>query len=188
MKFDITKIPGYAADMSAEDKLKLLDSYEIDLSGYVTKATADKLSSEAAEYKRKYNATLSEQERKDAEADERNKQRDQELADLKRELAIDRQKAKYLSLGFDAELAAATAVAAVSGDTDTVFTNMAKHQQDREAKIKAELLKSTPTPSTGEGTPATTNQKYQEMAAKAFEDGDFSAGAYYTRLSQQNNT
>ena len=127
MKFDITKVPGYAAEMSAEDKLKLIEGFEIDLSGYVLKSVSDKNASEAAEYKKKYNATLTEQERREAELAEINKQRDAELAQLKRERAIDQQTAKYISLGFDAELATATAIASVEGNTDTVFANIAKH-------------------------------------------------------------
>ena len=82
MKIDITKIPGYEPNMPAEDVLKLISGYEIDLSGYVPKATADKYASEAADFRKKYNATLSEQERKEAEIAEQNKQRYKELADL----------------------------------------------------------------------------------------------------------
>ena len=183
MKFDITKIPGYAQDMPAEDVLKLIDGYEIDLSGYVPKATADKYASEAADYKKKYNATLTEQERKEAEIAEENKRRDQELTDLRRERAIDKQVAKFLALGFEAELAAATAVASVDGDTDKVFANMTKHQQDREAKLRADLLKTTPAPASGDA-PTVASQQYEKMAADAYANGDYSAGAYYTRLSQ----
>lgn len=183
MKIDITKIPGYEPNMPAEDVLKLISGYEIDLSGYVPKATADKYASEAADFRKKYNATLSEQERKEAEIAEQNKQRDKELADLRRERAIDKQTAKYLALGFDAELAAETAEASVDGNTDVVFANMSKHQQDREAKLKADLLKTTPTPASGDA-PITTSQQYEQKAAEAFASGDYSAGAYYTRLSQ----
>ena len=60
MKLDITKIPGYKADMSAEEQLKLVAAHEIDLSGYVKKDVADKYASEAAEYKKKFTATLGE--------------------------------------------------------------------------------------------------------------------------------
>ena len=186
MKFDITKVPGYAAEMSAEDKLKLIEGFEIDLSGYVLKSVSDKNASEAAEYKKKYNATLTEQERREAELAEINKQRDAELVQLRRERAIDQQTAKYLSLGFEAELAAATAVASVDGNTDTVFANMTKHQQDREAKLRAELLKSTPTPPSGDA-PNLGSQQYAQMAAEAYAKGDYTSGTYYTRLSQQNN-
>ena len=86
--------------------------------------------------------------------------------------------------GFDAELAASTAEASVDGNTDTVFANMTKHQQDREAKLRAELLKTTPTPPSGD-VPPLDSQRYEKLAAEAFERGDFSSGAYYTRLSQQ---
>ena len=66
MKIDVTKIEGYS-EMSAEEKLAALESYTIpdpDYTGYVKKDAFDKAASEAAEWKRKHNALLSEEEQK----------------------------------------------------------------------------------------------------------------------------
>ena len=63
MKIDVTKIEGYS-EMSAEEKLAALESYTIpdpDYTGYVKKDAFDKAASEAAEWKRKHNALLSEE-------------------------------------------------------------------------------------------------------------------------------
>ena len=56
MKIDLTKIEGYREDMTAEEKLALLDKYEApgaDYTGYIKKDTFDKTASELAEAKRK---------------------------------------------------------------------------------------------------------------------------------------
>ena len=187
MKLDITKIPGYKADMSAEEQLKLVAAHEIDLSGYVKKDVADKYASEAAEYKKKFTATLGESERKDADTAEKFKEMETELNMLRRERAISKYTADYIGLGFDKKLADETAVAFADGKMDTVFANLAKHQESMQAKLKSELLQSTPKP--GEG--ASGNGGGIDFAAKAqeaLEHGDNIASAYYTRLAQQQTT
>lgn len=52
MKIDITKIDGYKDDMTAEEKLALYESYEVDYTGYVKKDVFDKKASEAASLSR----------------------------------------------------------------------------------------------------------------------------------------
>lgn len=184
MKLDFTKIPGYSAELTAEQTLDLVKGFELESLGLISKAVADKNASEAAEWKKKYRDTLSEQERKEAEAAEQAKLRDKELDELRRERDIGKATTKYLALGFDETLAAETAQASVNGDTDTVFANFTKHQALREAKLKEDLLKGTPTPPSGD-PPAAASTQYETMAADAYARGDYSTGAYYTRLSQQ---
>ena len=68
-KIDTSKIEGYAS-MSVEDKIKALEALEYDDNAAelerLRKAN-DKLSSESAEWKRKHNALLSEEEKKKQE-------------------------------------------------------------------------------------------------------------------------
>lgn len=182
MKIDITRAEGYRKDMTPEEKLKLYESYDVDLSGFVKKDVADRLSSEAAEWKRKYNATLGEQERKAAEEAERYASMEKELTTLRRAQTIDRHTAEYVSLGFSRELAAQTAEAMADGRMDAVFANFAAHQSERDAQLKAELLKTTPTPPPGQPG---AGPDYAKMAETAFANGDYAGGTYYTRLSQQ---
>lgn len=111
MKLDITKIPGYKEEMTPEEQLKLIREHDIDLSGYVKKDVADRYASEAADYKKKYNATLGEQERKSAEDADRMKAMEDELNSLRRERAISKYTADYIGLGFEKELAGRVACA-----------------------------------------------------------------------------
>lgn len=111
MKLDITKIPGYKEEMTPEEQLKLIREHDIDLSGYVKKDVADRYASEAADYKKKYNATLGEQERKSAEDADRMKAMEDELNSLRRERAISKYTADYIGLGFEKELAERVACA-----------------------------------------------------------------------------
>lgn len=63
-KIDVSKIEGYA-EMSAEDKLKALEAFDIpdpDYSGYVDKKLFDKTASELAEKKKELRNKLSEDE------------------------------------------------------------------------------------------------------------------------------
>ena len=182
MKLDITKITGYKEGMSAEDQLKLVLDHDIDMSGYVKKDVADKYASEAADFKKKYTATLSESERKDTEAADRLKEMETELSSLKREKAISKFTADYIGLGFDKKLADETAVAYVDGKTDVVFANLDKHQKAMEAKLKGELLQNTPKPS---ASAANGGVDYAAKAKEALDSGDYTTGAYYTRLAQQ---
>lgn len=183
MKLDITKIPGYKEDMTPEEQLKLISTHEIDLSGYVKKDVADRYASEAADYKKKYNATLGETERKSAEDAERLKTMEAEINNLRRERAISKYTTDYIGLGFDKDLADATAKALADGKTDVVFTNLAKHQEAMQAKLKAELMQETPKP--GAGDTGNGGIDYEAKAREALEQGDNAASVYYTRLAQQ---
>ncbi len=185
MKLDITKITGYKEGMTAEEQLKLVLNHDIDMSGYVKKDVADKYASEAADFKKKYTATLSESERKDTEAADRFKEMETELASLKREKTISKYTADYIALGFDKKLADETAAALADGKNDVVFENMAKHQKNLESKLKGELLQNTPKP--GASAASTGGVDYAAQAKAALDKGDYTAGAYYTRLAQQAN-
>ena len=64
---DITKIEGYKPDMTADEKLSLLEKFEPptpDYTGFIKKDAFDKTASELAEAKRQLKAKLSEDEQK----------------------------------------------------------------------------------------------------------------------------
>ena len=72
-KIDTSKITGYA-EMSAEDKLKALEAFEYEdnvAELEKQKAAVSKANSEAAEWKRKHNALLGEDEKKKQEQEEK---------------------------------------------------------------------------------------------------------------------
>lgn len=151
MKIDTTKIDGYS-EMNAEQKLAALEAFEYeDNSAEIErlKNANSKANSEAAEWKRKHNALLSEDEQKKAQDAETLASMKAELENLRKEKTISDYTARYIAVGYDKELAAQTANAFVSGDMDKVFANEEKHQNDLKNKIKAELMNGTPAPSGG---------------------------------------
>lgn len=166
-KIDITKIAGYA-EMSAEDKLKALESYEIadpDYTGYVKKEVFDKTASELAAKKKELNEKLSAEEKSKIEEQERLNDLQSKYDALLKENEVSKYKANLLGMGYDDALAAETAQAMADGDTDKVFANQKKHLENVEKKVKADVLKGTPKPDgNGEGTEAMTLDKLRAMS------------------------
>ena len=151
-KIDVTKIEGYA-EMSAEDKLKALENFNLpdpDYSGYISKEQFDKLASELAAKKKELNDKLSEDEKKKAQEEEERKSLEDKYNKLLRESAVAKNKAKLVGLGYDEKLADETAEAMADGKLDKVFENQKKFLEGFEKSIKAEVLKNTPDP-TGDG-------------------------------------
>lgn len=163
MKIDTTTIEGYA-EMTAEQKLAALEAFEYeDNSAEIErlKNANSKANSEAAEWKRKHNALLDDDaKKKQADEDAKNaftaeletvKAENQALI---KEIKTSKYTAKYLALGYDEKLAAdsASAMSALSDEEAAkIFSNMEKHNTALEAKIKAELMDSTPKPNGGAG-------------------------------------
>ena len=163
MKIDTSKIEGYA-EMSAEEKLAALEAYEMDTSAYVRKDVADKYASEAAKYKKELREKLSAEEQAKVEHEEAFKAMQSELETLRTEKAIDANTKKWMSLGYDEKLATETAKAMVSGDTEKVFANHAKFIADKEKNLRAQLLKDTPTPPSGEGNKGMTKEEFFKLS------------------------
>jgi hypothetical protein len=183
-KIDISAIEGYT-EMSAEEKLAALESFEIpepDFTGYVKKELLDKASSEAASFKKQLREKMTEEEAAKAKAAEDMASMQEELAKLRQEKVIQEYTAQFLGIGYDKELAVETAEALEKGDMHTVFLNQTKFSTAREKALKAELLKDTPKPPAGNGTSAADFQKKIDEAQAS---GDYTAVAYYTRLAAQ---
>lgn len=142
MKIDTAKIEGYN-EMTAEQKLAALESFEYeDNSAELErlKNANSKANSEAAEWKRKHNALLTEEEQKKAEAEENNKKILEELETLRKDKMISDYTAKYISIGYDKDLANETAKAMADGNMEKVFENGEKHRLALEKKIKEDLI------------------------------------------------
>ena len=141
-KIDVTKIEGYA-DMSAEDKLKALEAFEMpdpDYTGWVKKDVFDKKASEAAGYKKQLDANKSDEQKAKEEADQRMKELQDKVDSLEREKLVSTYKAKYLAQGMDEQLAADTAEALQKGDHEKVFANEKAFLDAFSKKIKADAL------------------------------------------------
>ena len=177
---DTTKIEGYET-MTAEEKVAALEAYEFDTSGYVSKAKLDKATADAAEWKRKYNSTLSEAEQQKNAAEEARKAAETRLAELERKDKIATAKDKYIASGFAVDLALATAEAFVDGNMDVVLANISKHAENVATTARDKALKETPTPPAS-GNPNPGSIDYDKEIADAMSAGDMTRAAYYTRL------
>lgn len=165
-KIDISKIEGYA-EMSVEDKLKILESFEYEDNASELerlKNANSKANSEAAEWKRKHNALLDEDEKKKQADSEALEQMKKELDELRKEKKVSDYKSKYLAQGYDEKLAAETAAALADGDMDKVFANGEKFKSEMEKKIKADILKGTPKPDMNNGDGKfITKEQFEKM-------------------------
>lgn len=156
-KIDTSKIVGYA-DMSAEEKLATLEAMEIDdnaseIENY--KKMISKANTEAADWKRKHNALLTEDEKAKAERDAEFQAMQTRVAELEKEKTVATYTASFASMGYDGELATKVANALADGKMNEVFAYMKQHGDAKEKEIKAEILKSTPKPSTAGGVGGT---------------------------------
>jgi hypothetical protein len=190
MAFDFTTLTGYREDMTADEKLALLATYEppkADLTGYIQKSTFDKTASELAEAKRQLKAKMTEDEQKEAERLAASEAIKAELETLRKDKAIADSKAKYLALGYDEKLAADTATAFANGDYDTVFKNQGIHIENVKKAVTASNLANDPKPPAGSGTVTPGAIDYPKAIAEAQAISDFGTAARLMREQQEAN-
>lgn len=184
MNIDTKLIEGYE-DMTAEEKVAALEKFEYnDHSEENTKLrnSVSKANKEAAEWKKKHNALLDDDERKKQEADEKYAQMEQKLAALEKEKTISAYKASYLSMGYDDELALEIANATAEGEMDKVFECQKKFLEAHDKEVTKGALKNTPRP--GAGGAGSVADEYAKKAEEALKNGSAGEAAYYTRLAQ----
>lgn len=143
-KIDTSTIEGFE-NMSAEEKVNALLSIELaepknnDAEILKLKNSLSKSNSEAADYKRKLQEKMTEDEKNEAARKESEEAMRTELETLRKEKTISTYKASYLGLGYSEELAQATAEAMTTGDLATVFAN---HKIFNDAQMKSFAEKS----------------------------------------------
>lgn len=165
-KIDTTKIEGYA-EMSAEDKLKALEGFDIpdpDYSNYVSKDISDKYAKEAADFKKKYKDLLSDEQRKQQEQDEAFNDMKAELDVLRTEKKINEHITNLIKLGYDDDSAKKAAQATIDGDFATVYKLQSKFIADTKKNVQSELLKGTPAPNIGDGEEKITKEDFKKMS------------------------
>lgn len=166
MAFDWNQVEGYREDMSADEKLALLENFElpkdnpenkdepnpapVNQKNMVSKAQFDKVSSELAAVKKQLRGKMSEEEQKELDRQNEREEMEKELNALRREKTHASHKANYLSLGYDDQLADEAATAMVDGDMDTVFAIMKKQSINAEKALRTKILKETPVPPAGD--------------------------------------
>ena len=189
MSFDWTKIAGYREDMSAEEKLALLETQEEEnqppaepepekqvsaqpepeqqppikpTPNMISKVQFDKVASELAKVKKELRARMTAEEQKEADRMASDEAMRLELEALRREKTLSNYKASYLSQGYDERIADEAATALADGDMDTVFALMKKQTANTEKALRAKILKEIPVPPAGE-TPNADMEKKKEM-------------------------
>jgi hypothetical protein len=183
-KIDTSKIEGYES-MTPEQKLAALESFEYEDNAAELerlKKANTKANTEAAEWKRKHNALLDDDEKKKQEDADALANMQKELDDLRKEKTVSEYKAKFIAQGYSEALASDTAKALADGDTVKVFANQEQFLQDYAKSVKADALKKTPKPPAGGET---GEVDYKKKIEEAQSSGDFAAAAYYTRLQAQ---
>ena len=169
MKIDTSKIDGYA-EMTAEDKLKALEEYEIetpkDNSEEINKlkASLSKANSDAAELKRQFREKQSEQERAEAERAEREKAVEDELRTLRRDKTVSGYLAQCLALGYDKELALKAAEAMADNDAAKIMECQSEFLDAKKKEYEAAALNKQPTLTSG--APPTAKQAEQDETNK----------------------
>jgi len=156
MRIDTTKIEGYA-EMSAEDKLKALEEYEIetpapqDNSDEVNKlkTALSKANSDAAEWKRQFREKQTEAERAEAERAEREKAVEDELRTLRRDKTVSGYQAQCLALGYSQELALRAAEAMADNDAAAIMACQQEFLDVRQKELEAAALNKQPTLTAG---------------------------------------
>ena len=129
------------------------------------KTALSKSNSEAADYRKQLREKMSAEELKAKEDAETIEELKKERDALLREKTVAGYKANYLALGYDEKLANDTAEALANGELDKVFANQKKHNEVVEKKIRADVLKDTPTPEGGNGSDTMTKDKLRGMTA-----------------------
>lgn len=115
------------------------------------KKAQEKAASEAANYKKKYNATLSEKEKASLEKAEKEAEREEQYQSLLRENKINKLEKNFVLLGYSDEQANKAATAQYDGDTETLFKIQSEVQQAIVKQKETEWLKSRPEPNAGNG-------------------------------------
>lgn len=170
MVIDWTKYEGYRDDMTAEEKLALLDNAPpvdpapVDpapadpapaqrkvepKAGTINKAQYDKLASEYAALKKQMRSRMSEDEVKAEEIRLAQEAMQNELETLRREKTVSTHKAMFLGQGYSEAEADKMAIALTDGDTDELFAGMKRHGAAAEKAMREKILKDTPVPPAG---------------------------------------
>lgn len=165
MKIDTNQIPNFDA-LPEEAKAAILGmefADAPDMSQFVAKSIFDKKASEAADLSKQLKSRMTQDEQAAAQQAEEMASMRAELESLKAEKAISEFTAQFLALGYDEKLAKSTAAALHKGDMAVMFRNHATFVAERDKSMKAELLKSTPTPPAGDGDKGISKEEFKKM-------------------------
>ena len=131
------------------------------------KKAFDKASSEAADYKKQLMATKTESEKLSMEKAERDAALKEELEALRKESKVNKFAKSFMACGYSEEMATKAAEAQFDGDTDELFRIQKLYATETEKRIRAEIMKTMPTPATGnDDAPHITKEQFDKMTLK----------------------
>ena len=122
-----------------------------------------KANSEAASYKKKMKEAMDNATAATSETEKLN----QRIADLEKLNEISAKKAQCLASGFSDEQAEQLATACADGDMDKILEILSAFLADREKAIKAEIMKQTPKPVSGNSEKESDTTVHEESFWKS---------------------
>lgn len=166
-KIDVNTIEGYA-EMTPEQKIAALEGFEYEdhsAENERLKNAVSKANGEAANWKKKHNELLSEDERKKSETEDALNEMREQLEEYKKRDKVNTYKTKLIADGYDETLADETANALANGDMDKFFANQKTFLESHDKAYKAQLMGGTPTPPPGKGTDEVmTLEKFHKLS------------------------
>ena len=163
MKIDTSKLEGYA-NLTPEEKVALLEGLDFPEpqaepvpNDEITRLenALPKSNSEAADYRKKWQSTLSEQERIEAERQQRENDMQTQLNTLLKEKQTSEYEKSFLATGYSPELAKSSATAMADGNNAQVFADMNAFIAERTKQLQAEALNNQPQLTNGSPVPST---------------------------------
>lgn len=115
------------------------------------KKAMDKAATDAADWKKKYNATLTDAQKAAQEKAEKEAEREEQFNKLLKENTVNKLAKNFLKLGYSEERAEEAAIAQYDGDTETLFRIQSDVQAELVKQKEAEWLKNRPPVNTGAG-------------------------------------
>lgn len=146
-----------------EARIKALESENGKLKQSVTNASAD-----ASEWKKKYNAKLSDEDKAREEQAEATAAMQQELENLRRERNIANFTAALSAsdIGMDAETAKSVAEALNAGETDKVFDGIRRFIASHDKAMAEKAMLNNPKLPGGDATRTVTREQFNKMGYK----------------------
>lgn len=115
------------------------------------KKAQEKAATDAADWKKKYNATLTDSQKQAQEKAEKEAEREEQFNSLLKENTVNKLSKNFLKLGYPEDKAEEAAIAQYDGDTETLFRIQSEVQTDLIKQKEAEWLKNRPEVNTGAG-------------------------------------
>ena len=196
--FDWNSVEGYREDMTADEKLALLDNYTAptpepepapapeptpapepakpkpadkatELMNEVKwKRERDKLTSENGNLRKEMRKYMTEQQALEAERKAELEAREEELKTLRRDKMLSDLRANFIGRNYDESLAQKASEALADGDFNALFDYMAQRDTTYEKTLRAKILAETPKPPASDPNSEEAKRQDTEKLRKLF--------------------